>query len=434
LKIVIWLIRKTAHRHNNAGRVAEQPEQSSFPIHAAWSIRSGSGINRGEDMRAIGLMSGTSLDGIDVALIETDGEEVTRFGPHATNAYRADEKAMLRRALENGRSLDDRAARPGVLGQAERMITARHAEAVETFLAVNKIDRSSVDVIGFHGQTVLHRPQTGLTVQIGDGAALADRLGLPIVYDFRAADVAAGGQGAPLVPVFHRAIAATLDRPRPLMVLNLGGVANITFLTETADPIAGDTGPGNALIDDFMQARNGEAYDDGGATAARGRVDQGFVDHVLAHPFFAAPLPKSLDRNAFAFVSQGRSDRVLGHGMLGDMTLADGAASLTALTAAAVARVVPHLPQPPASVIVAGGGARNRTMMAMLAERLAPATVETASAATWSADALEAQAFAYLAVRSLRGLPITFPGTTGAPRPLPGGIIAMPAPARRAMR
>jgi anhydro-N-acetylmuramic acid kinase len=200
------------------------------------------------------------------------------------------------------------------------------------------------------------------------------------------------------------------------MVVNLGGVGNITFLTDHADPIAGDTGPGNALIDDFMRARSGQPYDDLGAAAARGRVDQGFVDRVLAHPFFAAPLPKSLDRNAFAFVSQE----------LSNMTLADGAASLTALTAAAVARVVPLLPQPPASIIVAGGGARNHTLMAMLAERLAPAKVETASAATWSADALEAQAFAYLAVRSLRGLPITFPGTTGVSRPLRGGVLAKP--------
>jgi anhydro-N-acetylmuramic acid kinase len=373
-------------------------------------------------MRAIGLMSGTSLDGIDVALIETDGETVTRFGPSAVNPYGAADKDLLRRALEEGRSLDDRAARPGVLARAERMVTALHASAVETFLRVNKIDRAGIDVVGFHGQTVLHRPQAGLTVQIGDGAALAERLGLTVVHDFRAADMAAGGQGAPLVPVFHRAIAATIERPWPLMVLNLGGVANITFLTDHADPIACDTGPGNALIDDFMRARNGEAYDEGGAAAACGKVDQAFVDRVLGDPFFAAPLPKSLDRNAFAVANLG----------LGDVSLADGAATLAALTAAAVGRIVPHLPQSPASVIVAGGGAKNRTVMAMLAERLAPARVETATAAGWSADALEAQAFAYLAVRSLRGLPITFPSTTGAPCPLPGGIVAMPASARRA--
>ena len=178
--------------------------------------------------------------------------------------------------------------------------------------------------------------------------------------------------------------------------------------------------PGNALIDDFMRSRTGHAYDDNGDAAAQGKVDREFVTRVLAHPFFAAPMPKSLDRNAFAFANLG----------LGEFSLADGAATLAALTAAAVARIVPHLPQPPASVIVAGGGAKNRTLMSMLAARLAPAMVETATAAGWSADALEAQAFAYLAVRCRRGLPITFPGTTGAPRALTGGIIAMPAAAR----
>lgn len=366
-------------------------------------------------------MSGTSLDGIDVAQIDTDGETVTRFGPAATWPYGPADKDVLRRALDEARNLADRAARPGVLDEAERMVTARHAAAVEAFFAANGIDRATIDVAGFHGQTVLHRPQAGLTVQIGGGAALADRLGIPVVHDFRAADVAAGGQGAPLVPVFHCAIAARIERPRPLMVLNLGGVANITLLCGDAGPIACDTGPGNALIDDFMRARTGQAYDDGGLTAARGTVDQAVIDRVLAHPFFAAPPPKSLDRNTFALAALG----------LEGMTLADGAATLAALTAAAVARVLPHLPQPPASVIVAGGGASNRTLMAMLAERLAPATVDTAAAAGWSADALEAQAFAYLAVRSLRGLPITYPGTTGAPHPLSGGVLAWPATTRR---
>jgi anhydro-N-acetylmuramic acid kinase len=304
-----------------------------------------------------------------------------------------------------------------VLAEAERMVTALHAAAVERLLAANGITRSTIDVVGFHGQTVLHRPQARLTVQIGDGGALAEALGLPVVYDFRAADVAAGGQGAPLVPVFHRAIARTIVRPRPLIVLNVGGVANITFMFDGEDPIACDTGPGNALIDDFMRSRNGEAYDDGGGMAARGVVDRAFIDSVLAHPFFAAPLPKSLDRNAFAFANLG----------LGGYSVADGAATLAALTAAAVARIVPHLPAPPAAVIVAGGGAKNRTLMAMLAERLSPATVETAAEAGWSADALEAQAFAFLAVRSLRGLPLTFPATTGVPAPLTGGIVATPA-------
>ena len=367
-------------------------------------------------MRAIGLMSGTSLDGIDVALIETDGETVTQFGPSATEPYQPGEREVLRRALAEGRTLSDRITRPGILGEAERMVTALHAAAVERFLGANAIARETVDVVGFHGQTVLHRPQARLTVQIGDGDALAGALNIPVAFDFRADDVAAGGQGAPLVPVFHRAIAATIDRARPLMVLNVGGVANITYITDGADPIASDTGPGNALIDDFMRERTGAAYDDGGDTAALGRVDEAFIDRVLADPFFAAPLPKSLDRNAFGYANLG----------LGEFSLADGAATLAALTAMAVARIVPQLPAPPASVIVAGGGARNRTLMAMLAQHLAPARVETATAVGWSADALEAQAFAFLAVRTLRGLPLTFPSTTGAPRPLPGGVVAVP--------
>jgi anhydro-N-acetylmuramic acid kinase len=241
-----------------------------------------------------------------------------------------------------------------------------------------------------------------------------------VAHDFRQADILAGGQGAPLVPVFHQALARDLARPHPIAVLNVGGVANVTYV-DGGDPIACDTGPGNALIDDFMRARTGRAYDDNGDISAQGRVDTAFVERVLDHPFFSAKMPKSLDRNAFAFVNLG----------LADYSLYDGAATLSALTAAAVARIVPYLPQPPQSVIVAGGGAKNRTLMGMLAARLAPARVETATAAGWSADALEAQAFAYLAVRSIRGLPITFPATTGAPRPLPGGICTVPKAALR---
>ncbi len=273
------------------------------------------------------------------------------------------------------------------------------------------------DIIGFHGQTVLHRPERRLTVQIGAGDALARLTGIPVAYDFRAADVAAGGQGAPLVPVFHRALAAGLDRPRPLLVLNIGGVANVTWLgAESDDPIACDTGPGNALIDDFVHARSGAAFDEGGETAARGRVDEAWLARALADPFFAKPPPKSLDRNAFAANVE----------TLDELSLEDGAATLAAFTAASVARIVPHLPRPPQSVIVAGGGARNRTLMRMLAERFAPATVETADAVGWSADALEAQAFAFLAARHLRGLPITFPGTTGVVRAMTGGVMARP--------
>jgi anhydro-N-acetylmuramic acid kinase len=301
------------------------------------------------------------------------------------------------------------------LAQAEAFVTAVHAATVEDFLSIERIDKSGIAAVGFRGQTVLHKPAARLTVQLGDGAALARRLDMTVVHDFRAADVAAGGQGAPLVPVFHQALVRDLARPHPIGVLNVGGVANVTFV-DGGDPIACDTGPGNALIDDFMRARTGAPLDRDGDQAAKGRVDEAFVARVLENPFFGQPCPKSLDRNAFAFANIG----------LPDFSVADGAATLSALTAASVARVLPHLPAAPRAWIVAGGGARNPTLMRMLAERLRPATVETADAIGWSLQAIEAQAFAYLAVRTLNGLPITFSATTGVSKPLEGGIVAHP--------
>lgn len=365
-------------------------------------------------LKAIGLMSGTSLDGVDVALIETDGEAEVRFGPTGYRPYAEPERRLLLDALDEGAALTARDQRPGVLKKAEAFVTEVHAAAVSDFLRSHGMAPADIGIVGFHGQTVLHKPKERLTVQIGDGAALAKTLGITVAHDLRAADVAAGGQGAPLVPVFHRALAQNLGGPGPIAVLNVGGVANVTYVEAGADPVACDTGPGNALIDDFMRMRTGKPLDRGGEEAARGMVDERFVAHVLEHPFFAAPCPKSLDRNTFAFVNAG----------LPTFSVEDCAATLTALTAAAVARVVPHLPKPPSRWIVAGGGAHNPTLMRMLGEKLAPASVETAGQAGWSADALEAQAFAYLAVRALKKLPITFPGTTGARRPLTGGLIA----------
>src|SRR5690242_5145781 len=302
-------------------------------------------------------MSGTSLDGVDIALLETDGERIAAFGSTGHRPYTEDERALLRQALAEGASLTARDARPGVLSEADAFVTAVHAETVETFLRDTGIARGDVAVVGFHGQTVLHRPEKRLTVQIGDGAALAKRLGMTVAFDFRAADVAAGGQGAPLVPVFHQALARTLDRPHPIAVLNVGGVANITWV-DGGDPIACDTGPGNALIDDFMRARTGNPLDRDGDEAAKGRVHYDFIARVLADGFFSRACPKSLDRNAFAFPNIG----------LPDFTVADGAATLSALTAASVARILPHLPHAPRAWIVSGGGARNPTLMRMLAE------------------------------------------------------------------
>jgi anhydro-N-acetylmuramic acid kinase len=365
---------------------------------------------------AIGLMSGTSYDGVDVALIETDGEEIGSLGPTGYRPYSDQERDLLRRAIAVATNLGDRTERPKILAQVEELVTDMHAEAVEAFLAANGMAASAVGVVGFHGQTVLHRPDRGLTVQIGNGPALAARLGIPVVYDFRAADVAAGGQGAPVVPVFHRALVRQLKRAHPVGVLNLGGVANVTFIDGNVELIAFDTGPGNALIDDFVRMRTGQPRDDDGRTAAAGKVDEDAVARVLKHPFFAKAPPKSLDRNAFRHWA-------MEEGRLTEKSTEDALATLTAVTAASVAHATKVLPRAPAGWLVAGGGTRNPTLMRMLAQRLAPVSIETAGAVGWSADALEAQAFAYLAVRTLKGLPLTFPTTTGVPRPLTGGVL-----------
>jgi anhydro-N-acetylmuramic acid kinase len=368
---------------------------------------------------AIGLMSGTSCDGVDVALVNTDGEAIGRVGPTGYRAYADEERALLRRAIAVAAHLGDRTARPDILAEAEALVTSAHAEAVESFMVAHGLTSDAVAVVGFHGQTVLHQPERRLTVQIGDGRVLAARLGIPVVYDFRAADVAAGGQGAPIVSVFHRTVARMLDRPHPIGVLNLGGVANLTFIDGERELIAFDTGPGNALIDDFLRLRTGTPLDNDGEAAAAGRVDEAVVTRLLAHPFFAQHPPKSLDRNAFrSWIAE--------EGHLARCRIEDGAATLTAFTAAAIASAVAVLPRAPASWIAGGGGTRNPTLMRMIVERLAPARVETADAVGWSADALEAQAIAYLAVRSLRGLPLTFPSTTGVPGAMAGGILANP--------
>ena len=365
-------------------------------------------------MTAIGLMSGTSLDGVDVALIETDGKRVSAFGPSGYRPYTDQERRLLRQALTEAVYLCQRHERPGILRDAERAVTIAHAEAVAAFTAQNHISREGVDIVGFHGQTVLHRPAQGMTVQIGDAAALAKAIHIPVMHDFRAADVAAGGQGAPFVPVYHRALAQSLDREGPIAVVNLGGVSNITYIDGADILIACDTGPGNALLDDFMFRTTGQPLDSEGRMAAQGVVDVGWVLRAMKHPFFALPPPKSLDRNEFASLA------------LPAWSPADGASTLTAFTVEAIARIVPLLPKEPKSWIVAGGGARNLTMLRMLRERLAPASVEAADALGWSADAIEAQAFGFLAARGLRGLPLSYPATTGVPIPMTGGIVARP--------
>lgn len=355
---------------------------------------------------AIGLMSGTSLDGIDAAVIETDGERVSAQGPALTLPYPPGFRERLRGLL--GRTPD--AGDQPVVDE----LTDRHADVVRRLLAESGRRAEEIDVVGFHGQTVLHRPERRLTVQVGDGQRLADALGIPVVVDFRIADVAAGGQGAPLAPLYHVALAAEL--PRPLAVLNIGGVANVTWIgPEGTPPLAFDTGPGNALLDDWMRARTGRPYDDGGELAAAGEPDRTRVMEWLRHPWFRRPPPKSLDRNAFAQVARA----------IAGFRDADGAATLCAFTARAVAIALFSLPEAPSRWLICGGGRHNPVLMRMIAECVG-APVEPVETVGWRGDSLEAEAFAFLAVRSLRGLPLTVPSTTGGPRPLPGGVVRLP--------
>jgi anhydro-N-acetylmuramic acid kinase len=365
-------------------------------------------------MNAIGLMSGTSLDGVDIALIETDGRSVTSFGPSGYRPYSAQERGLLRHALADATTLTSRNDRPGVLAQAEWAVTVAHAEAVAAFTAQHGIAREDIDIVGFHGQTVLHRPDQRMTVQIGDAHALARAIHIPVMHDFRAADVAAGGQGAPFVPVYHRALAMSLGREGPVVVVNIGGVSNITYIDGYDTLIACDTGPGNALLDDYVFRTTGQAYDKDGRLAAQGNADAAWIAQALQHSFFGKRPPKSLDRNAFAALT------------LPDLPLQDGAATLTALTVEAIVKIIPHLPKVPQSWIVAGGGARNPAMVRLLRQRVAPAQVDVADALGWAGDAIEAQAFAFLAARSLEGLPLSYPATTGVTQPMTGGVMARP--------
>ena len=352
-------------------------------------------------LRVIGLMSGTSLDGVDAAWLETDGEALGVFGPSLTLPYEPALRADLRRILDRAPSL--RADDPDLL-DATRRLTEAHIEAVR------RIGRTA-DLIGFHGQTILHDPPRRRTWQIGDAQALAEAVGVPVAYGFREADVAAGGEGAPLVPLFHAALARAL--PKPLAVLNIGGVANVTFLGSDGTIAACDTGPGNALLDDWIRQHTGEAFDEGGALARSGVVQEAMIARWLSQSYFARSLPKSLDRLAF-------------HGVLADLdgvSPADGAATLAAFTARAVAAC--PLPEAPLRWLVTGGGRHNMAIMAALAAGQA-APVQAVEAVGWDGDALEAQCFGFLAARVQRKLPLSLPMTTGVPRPLPGGAVATP--------
>jgi anhydro-N-acetylmuramic acid kinase len=355
-------------------------------------------------MRAVGVISGTSMDGIDVALVETDGAAQLRPGPGRTYAYPPD----LRRALL-AIAADPLRAEHDALAAEDDAVADAHADAVAAFLRDLGLAAADVALVGLHGQTILHRPERRFTRQLGSGARVAARLGIDTVDRFRHADVAAGGQGAPFAPLYHRALAAAL--PQPLMVLNLGGVGNVTYL-DGASTIAFDTGPASALLDDWVARHTGAAFDAGGAIAAAGHVDTALLASLMAHPYFALPAPKSLDRNDF-HARAAIVDR---------LGLADGAATLAAFTVEAAAAALAQVPGVPARWIVCGGGRHNAHLMASLARRLG-VPVEAAEAVGWDGDVIEAQCFGYLAVRSLRGLPLSLPSTTGVPAPMPGGVL-----------
>ena len=364
----------------------------------------------GKVMRAIGLMSGTSMDGIDVALVETDGADIIQRGPASTVAYPPEFRALLARAVGEASGLSDRRTRFGCLGDAERELTERHVDAVVQFLASHGLTPESIDIIGFHGQTVLHRPHQRLSVQLGDGDLLAARTGIDVMYDLRGADVASGGQGAPLVPIYHRALAARLH-DRPIAFLNIGGVANVTWIGRGGDLLAFDTGPGNGMVNDLMLQRCGVPHDEDGRMAAEGRAHDDYVTQYLRHSYFGEPPPKSLDRKAFLLE------------LVDGLDVRDAAATLTAFTAAAIASARAHFPEQPAMWVVCGGGRKNRALMGMIAANVENAVVPS-EAIGIDGDSLEAAAWAYLAVRALRRLPITFPGTTGVPEPMTGGVLA----------
>lgn len=358
---------------------------------------------------ALGCMSGTSMDGVDAAMLLTDGEVILEFGDSGYLGYSRRDRETIARAQGVWPGME-----PETIASAERAIHRVHRTIIQDF--------QDVDIIGFHGQTVAHDPKKGRTHQIGNGNILAEATGTRVAWDFRRRDMAAGGQGAPLAPIFHRACARYLSEFRPVVFLNLGGVGNLTYVDlEAGEPVspgavlAFDTGPGNALLDDLMMARRGSAFDRDGALAGSGSPDTEILKMLLTLTYFDRPPPKSLDRNDFSVALR----------QVRDLSDADAAATLTALTAISVARAQPHLPRPPSHWLVSGGGSRNPVMMSELQSRL-DAPVRSIATTGLDPDMLEANAFAFLGVRVLRGLPISFPSTTGCREPTTGGRLSLP--------
>ncbi len=368
-------------------------------------------------MRFLGFMTGTSLDAVDMAVLETDGEAILAFGPAGERKLSAGARALVEQATAEALAWPWDAPRPGVFEAAARAVADEHLLAARAFMAEHGIVTGDLDLVGFHGQTVLHQPasdtrQVGRTVQLGDAQRVADGLALPVAHDFRSADVAAGGQGAPLAPVYHQALVHWSRLETPVAVLNLGGVGNVTLVGEGSLE-AFDTGPANGMIDLLVQARTGARCDLGGALAGQGRIDDSILAAYLDHPYFRRVGAKSLDRFDFSL------DNVAG------LSLEDAAATLTAFAAETVAIGLRACAEPPRQVVACGGGRHNPVLMAWIADRAATPVV-TAETVGWRGDSIEAEAFAYLAARTAKGLPISFPGTTGILAPRAGGRICRP--------
>ena len=350
---------------------------------------------------AIGLMSGTSMDGIDAALVRTDGQSILELGVHLTRPYEQEFRQQLRDIISGH----------GDITAGEVKLTEFHVATVFALLREADISAVDIDVIGFHGHTIQHSPQHGNTWQMGDGAMLSRDTGIDVVYDLRAADVAGGGQGAPLAPVFHRALSVQMQHP--LAVLNIGGVANVTWIGNgEGDLIGFDTGPGNALIDDWVLRHTGHPYDLDGQLAAAGLVSQEKLAWLMTDPFFDYPPPKSLDRDTFNQLTDAA---------LQGLSIEDGAATLTAFTVESIVRASCHFPSSPEQWVAVGGGRHNTVIMKELT-RLLDADILNCDQLGWNGDAVEAQAFAYMAVRSRLGLPNSYPTTTGVIAPTVGGV------------
>lgn len=362
---------------------------------------------------ALGLMSGTSMDGIDVALIRTDGQMQVVRGPAMHFPYTPEQRGMIKQAIQDARLCAQARDRPGRLADVERELTELHGAAVSAFLRKQEIDRDDIDLVSLHGQTVAHRPDEKLTVQLGDGRFFAELVRRPVVHNLRQNDMAHGGHGAPLAPAYHAALVNDIP-DRPIVIVNIGGVSNVTWIDRTGTLLSFDSGPGNAMLDDWMTLKAGQAMDTGGAMASKGRVCDVALHALLDNPFFKMKPPKSLDRNAFDAAP------VL------ELSLEDGAATLVAFAVQSITQAAAWFPEPPQRWVITGGGRYNAYMMARLSDDLA-APVAAAETHGLDGDSVEAEAWAYLGVRAALGLPITFPGTTGVAQPLTGGeFVAWP--------